>query len=240
MHPKTQARVPVREEKRLVFKRRDKRPIWKIVVDFLWPKGGWTRAFHYVKHRVRRLPDSPDRIARGIFAGVFTVFSPLFGLHFLVAAIIAKVMRGNILAALLATFVGNPLTYVPIAFVSLKSGHILLGRPPRPEGEVHHSIGEKFQDAFGALKENFFAIFTDETADWTGLSVFYENVFFPYLVGGIVPGIVAGVVAYYISQPLIRAYQHRRKGALQERLKRLKSAKAAKIESKKSGRMTGG
>ena len=72
-------------------------------------------------------PIRPHRIARGIFAGVFTTFTPFFGLHFVVAAILARLMRGNILAALLATFFGNPLTYVPIGVVSLKTGHFLLG-----------------------------------------------------------------------------------------------------------------
>ncbi|HKK86405.1 MAG TPA: DUF2062 domain-containing protein, partial [Roseovarius sp.] len=93
----------------MVFKRRDKRPLWKAVADFLWPRGGWTRAFHYVKHRLRRLPDPPHRIARGIFAGIFVTFSPFFGLHFFLAASLAWVMRGNIVASLLSTFVGNPL-----------------------------------------------------------------------------------------------------------------------------------
>ncbi len=59
-----------------MFRRRDRRPIWQAVVQFMWPRGGWARAFHYVKHRVRRLPDSPERIARGIWAGVFTTFTP--------------------------------------------------------------------------------------------------------------------------------------------------------------------
>jgi len=111
----------------VVFKRRDKRPIWQVVKEFFWPRGGWARAAHYVKHRLRRLPDSPARIARGIFAGVFTTFTPFFGLHFIVAALIAFVMRGNILAALLSTFFGNPLTYVPIAMASLRTGYWMLG-----------------------------------------------------------------------------------------------------------------
>ncbi|MDA0961670.1 MAG: DUF2062 domain-containing protein, partial [Proteobacteria bacterium] len=94
----------------MVFKRRERRSVWRAGVEFLYPRGGWTRAFHYVKHRVRRLPDSPERIARGIWAGVFTTFTPFYGLHFIVAAIISRVMQGNILASLMATFFGNPLT----------------------------------------------------------------------------------------------------------------------------------
>lgn len=215
----------------MVFKRRDRRPIWKIALDFLWPKGGWTRAFHYVKHRVNRLPDSPERIARGIFAGVVTIFTPFYGLHFLTAFLIAKVMRGNILAALLSTFIGNPLTYLPIAVISLQTGHFLLGRP-HPEGEVHRTLGGKFTDAAQDLKDNVIAMFTDRDMDWHGLSVFYHEVFFPYMVGGIIPGIAGGIVAYYVSLPVVRAYQHRRKGALQARLKRIKSAKTAKAEGK--------
>jgi len=93
-----------------VFKRRDSRSILRVVAEAFWPRGGWLRAFHYVKHRMRRLPGSPEQIARGVFAGAFTVFTPFFGMHFVVAAILAKSMRGSILAALLATFIGNPLT----------------------------------------------------------------------------------------------------------------------------------
>ena len=63
-----------------------------MIVEFVWPRGGWGRAFHYVKHRMRRLPDTPEKIARGIFAGIVTAFTPLFGLHFLVAAIIAFIV----------------------------------------------------------------------------------------------------------------------------------------------------
>ena len=111
----------------MVFKRRDPKPILRAVLEFIWPRGGWTRAFHYVKHRVRRLPDTPEKIARGVWAGVFTTFTPFYGIHFVFAALIATIMRGNILAALMATFFGNPLTYVPIGLVSLQTGHWLLG-----------------------------------------------------------------------------------------------------------------
>ncbi|MEL6961065.1 MAG: DUF2062 domain-containing protein, partial [Pseudomonadota bacterium] len=60
----------------MVFKRRDPKPFLRGALELLWPRGGWARAFHYVRHRLRRIPDSPERIARGIWAGVFTTFSP--------------------------------------------------------------------------------------------------------------------------------------------------------------------
>ena len=212
----------------MVFRRRDRRPLLRTIADFLYPRGGWLRAFHYVKHRVRRLPDTPERIARGIFAGVFTTFTPFYGMHFIVAAIIAKVMRGNILAALMATFFGNPLTYVPIGVISLKTGHWLLGT--RFDEAKHRSFGGKFVDAGADLKANFFAMFTDQTADWNGLTVFYHQVFFPYLIGGILPGVIAGSIAYYFSLPLIRAYKNRRKGAIKKKFAEIREKAAAKSD----------
>lgn len=197
----------------------------------VYPRGGWARAFHYVKHRVRRLPGSPERIARGVWAGVFTTFTPFYGLHFIVAAVIARVMQGNILAALMATFFGNPLTYVPIGLISLKTGNWLLGT--EFQDGVHRSFGGKFVDAGRDLKDNIVALVTGRELDWSGLAVFYDQVFFPYLVGGIIPGIVASTIAYYLSVPLIRAYQKRRKGAIKAKLEAIKQKAAARTDAKR-------
>ena len=204
----------------MVFKRRDRRPIWKAVADFVYPRGGWGRAFEYVKHRVRRLPDTPEKIARGVWAGVFTTFTPFYGLHFIIAAIIARMMRGNILAALMSTFFGNPLTYVPIGIVSLQTGHWLLGTDPK--AEIGVSLGEKFAGAGRDLWHNLTAIFTSARMDWHNLSVFYYEVFYPYLIGGIIPGVIAATVCYYLSVPLIAAYQKRRRNVLRAKLDQLK------------------
>ncbi|MEM7732958.1 MAG: DUF2062 domain-containing protein [Pseudomonadota bacterium] len=204
------------------------------MLEFLWPKSGYARAFNYVKLRVHRIPDQPHRIARGIFAGVFVTFSPFFGLHFFLAAGLAKLMRGNIIASLFATFVGNPLTFFFIAASSLQTGNLLLGRIGGwgEDAEVHRSVGGKFVDAWGDLKHNFLAIFTDEMADWKNLYVFYDEVFFPYMVGGLVTGTISGVAFYYLSLPVIQAYQNRRRGRLKEKLLALKEKAAAKADRK--------
>jgi uncharacterized protein (DUF2062 family) len=216
----------------LVFKRRDKRSFWRIVFEFFWPRGGWARAAYYVRHRLHRLPDSPEKIARGIFAGVFTTFTPFYGLHFLFAAGFAIILRGNVLAALLATFFGNPLTYVPIGVVAMKTGYFLLGEPARSDDHIARSLGGKFMDAGDALKNNFVAIFNDKTADWHSLTIFYDEVFFPYLVGGIIPGIIAGLVCYFLSVPLIRAYQKRRSGVIKAKLAALKAKAKRQVEAR--------
>lgn len=213
----------------MVFKRRDKRAWWKVIAESLYPKGGWARAFHYIRHRLHRLPDPPHKIARGVWAGVFTTFTPFYGMHFIVAALVSRVMQGNLIAALLATFFGNPLTYIPIGVTSLKTGHWLLGT----EFEVaEQKLGGKFAEAGGDLWHNFMSMFTEETADWHGLSVFYDEVFFPYLIGGIIPGIITASICYYIAVPLIRAYQNRRKGRIKEKLAALRKKKLEKQSAK--------
>ncbi len=219
----------------MVFKRRDRRSIWKALADFFWPKGGWARGFHYVKHRLRRLPDPPHRIARGIFAGIFVTFSPLFGMHFFLAAFVAWIMRGNILASLLATFFGNPLTFLPIGVLSLNTGYFLMGLNQLSEDEVSRSLGGKFVDAGEDLWFNFLAIFTRAQSDWSHLAVFFDEVFLPYLVGGIIPGIIFGLAGYYLSLPVIIAYKNRRKGALKAKIAALKEKAAAKAKIKSKG-----
>lgn len=191
--------------------------------DFVWPRGGWARAFEYVKHRVRRLPDTPERISRGIWAGVFTAFTPFYGLHFVVAAVLARIMRGNILSALMGTFFGNPLTYIPIGVVSLGTGYSILGMPMDRRmftggGEGHCGIACRFSNAFNDLKHNFEALFSRKAMDWHGLADFWTEVFWPYLVGGLAPGVIAATVCYYLSVPVISAYQNRRRKKLRKKL----------------------
>lgn len=203
----------------MVFRRRDKRPPLRIVADFFWPRGGWGRAFLYVKHRIRRLPDAPDRIARGIWAGVFTSFTPFFGLHFLFAGLLGWVMRGNLLAALMSTFFGNPVTFVLIGAASLRTGHWLLGTTFERDDA---SLAAKFKEAAADLWFNFTSLFNGTTPDWHGLSVFYDEVFFPYLVGGIIPGILTATVTYVIALPLIHAYQNRRRDKIKAKFEAIR------------------
>jgi len=199
----------------LVFKRRDRRSWLRTALDFLWPKGGWSRAFQYVKHRLRRLPGTPEYIGRGIWAGVFTTFTPFYGLHFVVAAALAWILRGNIFAALMATFFGNPLTYLPIGVIALETGYFLLGA--QYESASTDGFLAKFWNAADDFWSNLWALFSGAPADWSGLVAFYHDIFFPYMIGGIAPGVITATIGYYLSVPLIRAYQKRRGAKLRKK-----------------------
>lgn len=214
----------------MVFKRRDRRSILQTALGWLWPRGGWKRALQYLRHRLVRLPDQPHRIARGVAAGVFISFTPFFGLHMLGAAAIAWAMRGNVIAALLATFVGNPLSYPFIALGGMRLGHAMLGG--HFDGGIRHSFWRSFGDATHDLRLNFLAMFTDAPTHWASLATFFYDVFLPYLVGGTVLGVVAGLVAYYLTLPVIIAYQHRRRLRIKERFDALKAKLIARAEDR--------
>lgn len=194
--------------------KRNPRSYLRIVAEFFYPRGGWYRAAQYVIHRLRRLPDPAHRISRGIAVGVFASFTPFYGLHFLTAAILAWLFRGNVLAALLATFVGNPITFPLIAELSVNLGHALLG-----QDVVMHlpEILSSFAAATNDLWMNFRSLFTDDVPNWSQIRRFYDDVFLPYLVGGLIPGTAAGTVAYILANPLIHAYQRRRINKLKAR-----------------------
>ena len=81
----------------MIFKRRDKRLTFGRLKELLLPKKGWRRALDYFIHRVKRIPDTPHKIAIGIATGVFCSFTPFFGLHFFLAAFVPIFLRGILL-----------------------------------------------------------------------------------------------------------------------------------------------
>lgn len=209
-----------------MFKRRNKKTYWETTVESVYPRKGWRRGLDYMSHRIKRLPDTPHKIAMGIACGVFVTFTPFFGVHFFLAWFLALVFRGNVFAALLATFIGNPLTFPVIAATSYKLGLWMLGLGY--EQTVWASLRNSFEDAFGTLWQNIKSLFGYEGGSWDGFLEFAREVFLPYLVGGIIPGIVTAAIFYIFSKPLIAGYQKRRKLKIAERMARW----AAKREKK--------
>lgn len=209
----------------MVFKRRTPKGWAETFAEMFYPRGGWRRAATYVIHRVRRLPDAPHRIGRGVFAGVFTSFTPFFGLHFLIAAGIAWAIRGNILAALLATFIGNPVTTPLIAYGSVELGHFLLGSN---SGMSFEEMIDAFGGATHEIGRNAIALFTPDRPHWDDFALFMDTIFVPYMTGGLVLGTAAGAAGHYLTLPVVSAYKARRARKLGERTAKLRAQAAAR------------
>lgn len=203
-----------------MFKRRRPRTYVELFARTFWPRGGWHRAARYVVHRLRRLPDPAYKISRGIAAGVFVCFTPLFGLHFVLSALLAWAMRGNILAALLATFFGNPLTFPFIGALSMEIGTWVLDQPHMP---LPLAFGA-FSDASLELWRNFVAMFTPQPTEWASLFAFWDRVFWPYLLGGLLPGVLFAGASYVLSKPVIAAYQKARVARMKKKFEKKREA----------------
>lgn len=193
----------------MVFKRRDKPALPARLRAVVLPRGGWRRAAEYLGHRVKRLPDTPHRIALGFSCGVMASFTPVFGAHFFLAAGLAWLIRGNIVASLLGTLVGNPLTFPLIASVSLGLGRRILGFGAT--GRDFGRVVEAFGQAFTGVWRSLLSLFGSGQSEWSKLSLFFEEVFWPYAVGGVLPGLAAAIAGYYLVRPVIAAYQKRRR-----------------------------
>ena len=198
----------------LVFKRRNPRTFLAWMREMVYPQGGFRRATMYVIHRMRRLPDKPHRVARGIFAGCLIGFLPLPGVQFLVAGFLAWAIRGNIFAALLGTFNSNPISTPFFAVGAISLGHWMLGieTPLTSDG-----IGRAFINAGEDLWRNVLAIFTPEPTHWGGLLEFWNTIYVPYFIGALGPAVILSLLAYYLTIPVVHTYQKARAAKAKER-----------------------
>ncbi|TYO91618.1 DUF2062 domain-containing protein [Oceanicella actignis] len=195
----------------MIFKRRDKAPVLVRLRELLVPRKGWRRGYLYIGKRMQRLPDTPHRIALGFACGVFVSFTPFFGLHFVLAAALAWLLGGNILASALGTFVGNPATFPFIAGAALYIGFHLTG--------VHVPPPQDF--SLGWL--------------WANL----ESILVPYLLGGLGPGLICAWGFYALVRPIVAAYQSRRRERLMAAARRRVHEHANRLRARKARRRDG-
>ena len=139
-----------------------------------------TRFISYYKLKLARLPASPHAIAAGFACGSMVSFTPLLGLHFLLAIVFAYIIRGNYVAALLGTIVGNPITFPFIWGLIYKVGAFFTSTKQK---ELNHEI-------------NFDMIMTQT----------YE-IFLPMLLGGAILAIPVWLMSYLLTHSFISSYK---------------------------------
>jgi uncharacterized protein (DUF2062 family) len=182
-----------------MFKRRAQRSYLDRVRDFIWPQSGWRRALAYISHRVKRLPGTPQCIAAGVACGVAASFTPLIGLHFILAALLAWLTGGSIIASAIGTVAGNPWTFPFIWIGIYRLGSFILG-----------------WDVSEALPEGL------------TLTYIFDNpaaVLVPMIVGAVPAALVAWTVAYWPVLRIVTKYQELRRHRMVKRLARDEGAR---------------
>lgn len=146
---------------------------------------GWKRSLSYIKHRILRLSDSTRNVALGLSIGFGVSFTPLLGTHFIQAGIIAYMMRGNPIAAMIGTFIGNPFTFPFFWWAGYSFG-----------AHLFHLLGISGVEALpegGELVE-MWTLFLDKPT----------TLFLPWMLGGYVLAVISIPLSYPIYYHLIR------------------------------------
>ena len=138
----------------------------------------------YYKLRLARLPASNYAISSGFACGSMVSFTPLLGLHFILALFFAYLIRGNLIAALIGTVVGNPLTFPFIWGLIYKVGTFVTTIK-------HVTLSNKIN----------FEMIVNQT---------YE-IFFPMFVGGIIIAPLVWITTYFVIYSFISSYKKRKK-----------------------------
>jgi uncharacterized protein (DUF2062 family) len=208
-----------------VFRRRQPLPFLSRLRGLVWPHTGWRRAFVYYVRRLARLSGTPHNIAAGFACGVAISFTPLVGFHVLLGCLLALIVRGNFLAMVVGTLVGNPWTLPLMWLGSYEVGKLLLGADFSAI-ELRPSV---FQDLVGdliaAAKE------AGPLAVLKGLAADLSVIGRPVLIGSIPLGTAVGLLTYLPLVRVIAAYQEARRRRREQRRRagadgRLKAAGA--------------
>jgi uncharacterized protein (DUF2062 family) len=183
--------------------------------SFAWPRRGFGRVFRYLFLRLTRLKVTPHQAALGFAAGAAISCTPLMGLHFVIAVLLAFLTGGSIIAAMLGTAVGNPLTFPFLLAVSYWIGdralamtHAIQGGgsdlvPPVDARSMHEAgaVAERVLDAadsgmnHGWLWNEFHAV-------WPAFS--------KMLVGSIPMFIFSYLIFYFLVRAAVTRYMEAR------------------------------
>ena len=193
-----------------MFRRREKRSFLKLCWEVILSIKGLYRAIEYIKIRIKRIPDTPHKISLGVSCGIFASFTPFFGLHFVIAGLLSYLIRGNVLASLIGTFVGNPITFPFITLFNLKLGELLVGKGESTKYEARE-IFEGFLDVIFLFYKKFFTEGSFVENSSPKATDFIYTVFLPYSLGGVILGIMSSIISYFLLRSLVDSYQKRKK-----------------------------
>lgn len=137
------------------------------------------------------LDDPPERTALAFAIGVFIGFSPILGLHTIIAAIVSVVWKFNKPAIFTGIYLNNPWTLAPIVALSWAVGRVFIGSPPV---DLPHFT-------LSAMMTNDFWVMI--AAQWQQL--------IPFAVGATILSFIGAIVSYPLMLYVLRAYRERKR-----------------------------
>ena len=147
-------------------------------------------------------------MARGIAAGLFTAYLPLFGLHIPLAFIFAQLMRANKALAVIAVWISNPLTFVLIYYPCYRLGRLIVHffhqKPQVELDQIQALIDQTF-----SLNYMLLHLFTADY--WRQVGTVFTMIGLETFIGGVILGTIVAKIGYWIAYYFIIGYRTRKK-----------------------------
>lgn len=173
-------------------------------------------------HRLGRLQATPYCLAGGFACGAAVSFLPFIGLHFILAALLALLLRASVLASALGTIVGNPWTF-PLIWLSTYRLGRWMGFGTGAGAAERIDFGQVLAEAADAVWH----------LDMPHLVYAVWPVVKPMIVGGLVLGAAAWVFSYLLLKPVLTAYKEARNRRLEEGQARARAVRAERARLEK-------
>ena len=192
----------------MLFRRRKPMEWLERLKTSLIPRRSYGRSLRYFSKRVLRLNATPHAIAAGVAAGVFASFTPLLGLHFFIAFALAYILAGNMIAAAIGTFFGNPITFPIIFSLTHRIGRMMQGERP-----INENV-EAIPQIHGILEALDFRIV-------------WEPLIKPMLLGSVPIGLPVALGFYIATRWAVAGFREQRAKRLAKKAKRKALGKVA-------------
>lgn len=157
------------------------------------PKGLWGKLRQHILH-----PElTPDQVAWSFGIGFAICWNPLLGLHTWMVLLLCLCFRHlHRPLMLIAAFINNPWTMVPIASLSVLVGNLLLGRGWKVDlsGIAWHEIGWRTFTSLRALEAKVAML---------------KPILVPYLLGGFVLSALALPFGHFVLLRITRKLRAR-------------------------------
>lgn len=159
----------------------------------------------FIEFRVLHIDDSPERIAGGVFAGVLIAYTPLLGLHIILALIVSTLFKVNKFTAVSFVWISNIFTIIPVYYPSYIVGRKVLDIFSQEPAMTKKEILTSLQTIVLEMLTN--NIFTSDF--WNSFVRLFRRLGEELLVGGVIIGIPVAAAAYYITLRIVSRHRMR-------------------------------
>ncbi len=164
----------------------------------------FSRTKKYISLSIKRIKGSPQALSLGLATGISLSFTPLIGLHALLAIFISWIIGGSMAAALIGTLFGNPWTFPFIWYFTYEIGQIInYGFFSYSEEFSFQVIKKEVSTVLGIIKN--IIIF----ANMEELEESFEKLkLIPFMFLGSIPFvIVSWILAYFSFLNIFNSYR---------------------------------